>query len=315
MRIQVIRGGELTAGQRRLWDRLRRDDPALDSPCFAPELTLATAAVRDDVRIGILEEGGETVGFFPFQRDAVGRGEPVAAGISDFQGVVAARGARWSAPELLAGCGLASWEFDHLLASQEPFRPYHRELRESARIDLAGGYEEYVRGRRRERADLIKEAGRLRRKLEREAGPVRFEPHVPELPTLRHLMRLKSDQYQRTGQIDRFAIPWIVALLERLHGLREPGLAGMLSVLWARDQLVAAHMGMRSETTWHAWFTTYDRRFARYSPGVLLFLAMAESAASLGLTRIDLGAGETFFKERMGNGSVRVARGRVEALV
>jgi hypothetical protein len=49
---------------------------------------------------------------------------------------------------LLRSCGLAVWEFDHLLASQAPFAPYHASLEPSPIMDLSAGYAGYLEERR-----------------------------------------------------------------------------------------------------------------------------------------------------------------------
>lgn len=86
----------------------------------------------------------------------------------------------------------------------------------------------------------------------------------------------------------------------------------MLSVLYAGDRMVAAHFGMRSATVWHYWFPAYDPAYAKYSPGVILLLKMAESAPAQGLKIIDLGCGEHSYKWRLMNGFVPTAKGSVE---
>jgi len=311
VKVTVIGGRELTAGHRRLWSRLQRCDPEVASPFFCPELTLAAAAVRRDVHVGLVYQGAELVGFFPFQRGESSEGEAVAAGFSDFQGVVLAPGVEWTAAELIGGCGLSRWRFDHLVSGQRPFGRYHRERWESPYLDLSQGYEAYVRRRRRDGSRLFENLGRKRRKLEREVGPVRFAEHVGEPQTLRWLMRLKSEQYRRTGTWDRFGLPWVVALFERLQQIQHAHFGGLLSVLYAGDEMVAAHMGLRSHTSWHWWFPTYDPRFAKYSAGLILLLAMAERAAARGIGRIDLGRGESRYKRRLMSASVWVAGGCV----
>ena len=75
-----------------------------------------------------------------------------------------------------------------------------------------------------------------------------FEAASDDADLLRLLMRLNSDQYLRTGSFDRFAIGWVVSLLERLLAYRGEDFGGMLSVLSSRGRLVAAHFGLRSPT-------------------------------------------------------------------
>src|SRR5678816_1993574 len=96
---------------------------------------------------------------------------------------------------------------------------------------------------------------------------------------------------------------WGRELVERIHSAHEAGFAGMLSLLYADDRLVAGHLGMRSRTVWHYWFPAYDAALAKYSPGLILLLKMAENAQSLGLRAIDLGKGLSQYKERLMNAS------------
>ena len=128
---------------------------------------------------------------------------------------------------------------------------------------------------------------------------------------LARLIEWKSAQYRRTGKTDWFSIPWVAALIERLHGVEAPGFAGLLSALWAGDELVAAHFGLRSRTVWHWWYPAYDRQYAADSPGLILDLAMAGHAEAQGLERIDLGK-VCDHKARLMSGCTELARGVVE---
>lgn len=109
-------------------------------------------------------------------------------------------------------------------------------------------------------------------------------------------------------------MPWIRAVLERIHQTQTARFGGILSVLYAGDDMVAAHMGLRLHGVWHGWFTGYAPGFARYSPGLLLFLKMAEAAPGLGLQCIELGGGEYAYKGRLANSSIPVAAGTVDRL-
>jgi CelD/BcsL family acetyltransferase involved in cellulose biosynthesis len=86
----------------------------------------------------------------------------------------------------------------------------------------------------------------------------------------------------------------------------------MVSALYAGDTLVAGHIGMRSEQVWHYWFPAYDATHAAFSPGSVLLLRMIEHAPAIGITRIDLGKGESRYKSRFMNGSVPLIEGRIE---
>lgn len=312
MRVSVIPSSDLSPEQIKSWSRIQQANPELASPYFCPEYTMAVAAVRDDVYVAVLEELGQTVGFFPFQRRWGRIGRPVGGPLSDYQAVIVPRAYQWSAEELIRGCGLRAWDFDHLLASQKPFEPYHRIRRGSPVLDLSAGYQEYVTKRRESRTSVFRKTGRKTRKLEREVGRLRFEVSVKDKEVLRWLLRLKSAQYTRTNLVDLFGFDWTVQLLERIHETRTQSFAGVLSALYAGDHLVAAHIGMRSCSVWHHWFPVYDTSFGQYSPGIILLLKMAESAETMGIVTIDMGKGTPEYKRRQATGSVPIAEGSVE---
>jgi CelD/BcsL family acetyltransferase involved in cellulose biosynthesis len=294
------------------WRTLRDSNPDLQSPCFAPEFTQAVATARYDVEVGIIEEDDEAVAIFPFQRKPGGRGIPVGGIVSDYQGLICRPGFSFDPRELLKSCGLVSWDFDRLIATQQPFKSFHKLCEPSALIDLSQGYEAYVAQRRAAGTEQIKKCMNLLRRLELEIGPVRFVPHSPDRQVLIKILGWKSDQYGKTGWRDLFALKWGRALVERIHATQSESFAGMLSLLYAGERLLAGHMGMRSSTIWHYWFPAYDPQFAKYSPGLLLLLKMAQYAPQIGLHTVDLGTGLTLYKRRLMNGSVSVAEGSVE---
>ncbi|MFC7648826.1 GNAT family N-acetyltransferase [Streptosporangium lutulentum] len=68
---------------------------------------------------------------------------------------------------------------------------------------------------------------------------------------------------------------------------------------------------MRTGTTLAGWFPAYDTSYAKYSPGLIHHLAMAEKAAEAGIQIIDMGRGEKEYKEKLKNGEYEVAEGRI----
>lgn len=312
MRINIIAGCEIDAELQRLWTGIQRSNSELASAYFAPEFTMAMASVRNDVEVAIVEDEREIVAIFPFQRSDSSLGIPVAGVLSDYQGLVCRPGFVCDPREMVKGCRLAAWDFDHLLVSQACFAPFHQTVRESSLMDLSQGYEAYVTERRAAGSEQIKKCGNLTRRIEREIGSLRFVDHAEDPALLQRVLAWKSQQFHESGKWDMFAEPWVRSAVERIHGTRSSGCAGMLSLLYAGDRLVAGHMGMRSRTAWHYWFPAYDKEFAKYSPGLLLLLKMAERAPSLGLRVIDLGMGLSLYKERLMNSSLPVASGSVE---
>jgi CelD/BcsL family acetyltransferase involved in cellulose biosynthesis len=311
VKISVVHPGELGPAELTRWRQLH-DHPELANPFLAPEFAVCVGRARPAARVAVLEEGPQVVGFFPFERGPFRVGRPIGAGLSDCQGLVHAPGLDWDPRELLRGAGLDVWEFDHLLAGQRPFAPYHRVRRPSSVIDVGDGYQAWLADRRRAFRHSITAMGRKQRKLEREEGAVRFVFDAKDPRALDTLMRWKSAQYRRTGRVDRFARPATVRLVRELLQTRAPGCAGTLSVLSAGDRPVAIHFGLRSAATLACWFPSYDVALAKFSPGLMLHLFMAEAAAAAGLGRLDLGKGDEEYKTVLGNRQLLVAEGWVE---
>lgn len=311
MKIVTLPAAELPPGHLETWATVQQADPTLDSPFFRPEFTRAVAAVRKDVWVALLEEGGGPVGFFPFQRGRFGAGRPVGGPLSDFHGVVAPPDRVWDACDLVRGCRLSIWDFDHLLTSQAPFGPHIRQTAISPYMDLSGGFEAYAEERRQAGSDIVPTTLRKWRKLDREVGSVRLETHTTDPRCFDTLLAWKSAQYLRTGLTDVFGVGWTVRLLRDLLGYTGEPFAGMFSALYAGERLVAVHYGMRSGRVLHSWFPAYDQSLGKYSPGLVLLLLLAQAAEGVGIRRIDLGKGEEKYKVSLKSGAVPVGEGRV----
>lgn len=312
MNITVVPGRLLGPEHVAAWSDLQTADPSLSSPFLCPEFTLAVAAVRGDVYVGILEHGGRVVGFFPHQRDRLAIGHPVGGCLNNLQSVVVRRDAEWDARQLIRECGLMAWTFSRLLASQAPLAPFHVSRDTSMVIDLSGGYAAYAMEKRH--VIGLDRVARKARKLEREVGALRFELHAGDPGLLETLMRWKVERYGRRGYADVYTIPWARQIIRNLFATRLPHFGGVLSVLHAGSEVVAAHMGLRAQGLWHSWFIAYAPQFARYSPGLLLYLKMAEHAAAAGFNRIEVGGGDYPYKRTLMNGSIAVAGGAVDRL-
>jgi CelD/BcsL family acetyltransferase involved in cellulose biosynthesis len=309
--VRVVSPAELRDDELNLWKQWLCGDDVLRSPCFHPEFTLAVAAVRNDVRIAVVEDADGLAAFFPFQRSRLGFGKPVGGRLCDFQGVVARPGFELTAGDLIRRAGLVAWDYTHVPATQSVFSAYHADVEPSGYLDVSRGFEAYVEERRQSGSKTIPKQQRKTRKLEREVGPLRFEPQQPDPRMLRTMMEWKSNQYRRTGIGDVFSFDWTVALLQRLHRIQTPEFRGKLSALYAGEKLIAVHFGMQTDTVLHYWFPVYDPAFQEYSPGIALLLEIARDAAESGIRRIDLGKGTEDFKISMRTAAFDVAAGSV----
>ncbi|MET8830308.1 GNAT family N-acetyltransferase [Streptomyces sp. NPDC004610] len=316
MDIDVYRPGELTAADRAAWTALQAQAPLhgsveLANPFLAPEFALAVGRCRRGVRIAVVRDGGEPVAYFPFQRTAAGVGRAIGLGVSDAQGVVHRPGFTWDARELLRACGLAVFEYDHLVAGQRPFETQVSGVHPSPVIDLDQGFDAYLAGLRDRSPKFTRSTLAKERKLGREAGGVQYVHDERDPAVLRTLMAWKSAQYRRTGRSDRFTQEWIIRLVQQLFHTRSAPFGGLLSVLYAGDRPVAAHFGPRTGQVLACWFPAYDPAFARYSPGLVLHLRMAEGAAAEGIAQLDLGRGQKQYKDSLKTRDIQVSEGWV----
>jgi CelD/BcsL family acetyltransferase involved in cellulose biosynthesis len=305
---------DLTPEHLAAWSSLQRAEPSLDSPFFRPEFTRAVASVRNDVGVAVLEEHGDPVGFFPYQRGWWGAGRPVGGKLCDFQGVIARAGLSWSVPDLLRATRLVSWHFDHLLPTQQPFQSSHFAVCASPFMDLSSGFEAYQTASRSRGSRLIGETLRKARKVQREVGPLRFTFHDADPAAFASLLEWKSAQYIESKVPNVLSFPWTVALLRHILAHPSEDFSATLSTLRIAERLAAVHLCLRASKVLHSWFPTYDPSFARYSPGNILLVEMARAAKAEGVARIDLGKGETSFKSSFMSDATQVAEGCAAAV-
>jgi CelD/BcsL family acetyltransferase involved in cellulose biosynthesis len=263
--ITIHRPEELTTTLRQAWHKAMDESPDYANPFLAPEFADGVGRYRGGAQVAVLHEGGEPVGFFPYERNPVGVGRAVGLGLSDCQALVHRPGVTWDVQQLLRACGLSVFEFDHLVEEQQPFGRYVTGTFASPVIDLKDGdgevpYPEWLRGAY---PGIAKTTLKKERRLGRDLGEMRFVYDERDPAVLRTLMRWKSAQYRRTGRMDRFARPWIVDLVDHLFRVREEHFTGILSVLYAGDRPVAAHFGPTSRTLFAAWFTRSGRTGSR----------------------------------------------------
>jgi len=290
---------------------MQRKTESLLNPFLSPEFAVAVDSVRPDARVAVLADGSEIVGFFPFQRGRLGVGLPIGAGLNDCQGLIHAPDVEWDSRELLRTCKISVWQFDHLVNGQGSFEHHAITVASSPVIDLTEGFTTYWENLRAESPKFCRNLVRGTGKLEREAGNLRFVIDSRDLAELRMIMSWKSDQYRRTGWVDRFDRPWVVDLVDYLFSTHNEWFGGLLSLLYADETLVAGHFGLQADHVLAAWFPAYNTRFSSQSPGLINYMRMAEKAAAQGVHLINLGKGTEPYKETLKNRYLFVAEGMV----
>ncbi|GAA1432996.1 GNAT family N-acetyltransferase [Streptomyces thermospinosisporus] len=307
--MHVLRPEDLGEGERQRWRELRAAAEVPRNPFMEPEFTAAVGLVRPGARVAVLYEGTEPAGFLPFERGPLGQGRAIGLGVSDCQGAILRPGLVQDTAELLRACSVSTFAFDNLEPEQRLFLPYAAEEHATFVIDVEKGYDTYESVLRAQSPKFLKTTLAKERRLGRQVGPVRFVFDERDPAVLRTLMEWKSAQYRRTGRRDRFAQEWITRLVGRLAETRAPECTGTLSVLYADGRPVAAHFGLRSASVLSCWFPAYDPAFAKYSPGLVLHLRMAEAAAAEGIGLLDMGRGPAEYKDSLKTGELAVYEG------
>jgi CelD/BcsL family acetyltransferase involved in cellulose biosynthesis len=311
MRVDVVHPSELGPAEIASWHAMQQATRSLENPFLSPEYAIAVGRFRPESRVAILTEGQAATGFFPFEKRRFGVGVPISGWLSACQGVVHAPGAGWDPRELVRKCGLATWQYDNLIADQAAFDPYHSATDPAPAIDLSEGFEAYYAKVHSRAHRFCRELERKIRKLGREAGDLRFECDAADVSVLRTLTAWKSEQYRRTDHVDRFDKPWAAELLETLMSTREDRLSGVLSVLYAGDKPVTIQFGLRAGSLLVGWFTGYDLELNKYSPGLIMIRMMTEELAGIGVDRLHMGKGAKKYTEELKNSDIFVGAGSV----
>ncbi|MEO3887154.1 GNAT family N-acetyltransferase [Nonomuraea sp. B5E05] len=308
--LDVVRPGELTAGALAAWRAMQRGRPQLDNPFLSPEFVIAAGNVRADVRVAVLRDEAGFAAFFPFERGRGGVGSAVAPWVSLCHGVVHRPEVGVDADRLLAGAGLHVWRFGCLTGRQPWFSGFAEARMETAAIDLSEGFPAYLAQLRERAPKFLKSTLYKERKLGRDLGVVSLDLDVADEQQFSLLRRWKSGQYRAKGRTDRFSKAWVVELVEQLHAAGGPDFAGHLTMLYAGGRPVAGHFGIRTATTLVGWFPAYDPALARYSPGLIQHVRMAEAAAAAGVRTIDLSVkADSEYKDALSNATGAIASG------
>lgn len=292
---------------------MQRATPALANPFLSAQFARLVGLFRPDSRVAVLTDTQSAVGFFPFEKRGLGMGVPICGWLSPIQGIVHAPGTEWDMRDVLRRCRLSAWQFDNLITGHRSLDVDNVATVPSPIIDLADGFPAYFAKVQVRSPRFCRELGRKTRKLAREVGELRFVTDSRDLSALRTLMTWKSNQYRQVRQVDRFEQPWLGSLLHELLATRDDDVSGLLSVLYAGDEPVAAQFGLRGDDLLVGWFTGYDPRFRRYSPGLIHLRMLAEHLACSGIREIHMGKGPGEFKDAMKSDIVFVKEGIVTA--
>lgn len=315
LQIDVLRPDELTAAQVDRWAALQAARSDWHSPFLSPWWARSVARAqgsRAHVKVAVLKDGGEDVGFMAAKVGAM-TAMPVGAPMCDYQGLVTAPGVRIDPVRLVEAFGVGRLDFSHMLGCQLDFAAGFKGTQPSFAIDMPGGFEAYAQGRREAGVGIHKDCDKKRRKMEREAGAPVFSAFSRSKADFDQLMAWKSQQWKATGQTDVLGTGWTSRLVRDLFQSRDPEYGGILFTLHVGEKLVAAQFNLRAHGAINSWLIGHDPEFTRWSPGMILFQDILRWMSNSPYWRLDLGAGDYRFKRELANVITPVSHGFIGA--
>ena len=289
------------------WLALAEAAPDCSSPFLHPAWAQTVAKVRPGVEVAVITKDGEAVGFLPYERFPGGFGRSIGARLCDRSGAIVRPDIEWSVNEVARAVGLRMLRLANVSLDEGAFRPYFTGRAIAPYIDLTDGFDAYRRASIDAGSGTMKRVDRRSRKLEGMLGPLRLVWHDTDDAVLDTLLSWKAKQRQATRSPNVFELPWARQLLAWLRLPRTDDFGGVLTALYAGDQLCAAHFGIRTRRMLHYWLAAYDDETGRCSPGLILLMRMAKDAAERGIARLDLGPGDEEYKLHISSGHVDVA--------
>ncbi|WP_291841848.1 GNAT family N-acetyltransferase [Maricaulis sp.] len=313
MRTQIVSIEDISAGQIAQWNDWACPDGKLVSPYLRFEFAQTVARARADARIAIIEDGGETIGYFPHHAAHGGIVRPIGAPMSDYQGVIARDPARIIPERLARAAGGSALVFENWHGPLRENRSMQRQRCGSHIADLGQDGTAFLEARRALHKDHFKKTARRQRAAIRDFGEVRVTLGDPDGQAFAALSTWKQAQYRDTGKLNVFGVDWVQEVLRDLRQREGDEFSGLTAALWFGDRLAAVEFGLVAGDIYHSWFPAYDPELARYSPGLLLLHGLFEQAPERGLNRVDLGRGGDHYKKHYASHSVPLADGRVLA--
>lgn len=307
---QTLHPIELSAEDKAVWRAMRASVPAFASPLLGPDFAQAIGAVRDDARVLVLKRHGRPFAFLAHHARPGGLARPIGATLSDYHALIS--GGRICGDQALAAGGLTAFRYHGLIDPHGVFEPAAT-LHDAFTVNLEGPVDAYLEGLRAASAKKFKNWRRLDHKLDRDVGPLRLVAPDWNEDSFEQLLAWKREQLRRTGGHDFLAAGWTRDLFDKLFASREGNFQGLMICLYAGDQLVAGHFGVREGEHYHPWIASVDPALAAYSPGQIFLTRAIAAMPDLGLARYDFGPGHDHYKRAYAPAETTVGGGLAAA--
>ena len=310
MHVTVARPEELGPSEARRWAEFQQVSPIMSNPFLSLSYARAIGRARPNARVAVVEEGSKIEAFLPYELTCRGIGGPLGGPMTGLDGIVSS-GAALDMRAVVRMASLRGWRFFHAPAEQRALNRYRYGYSYHGNavfiINLTDGYDAYLRSRSR---SLTKATAKQRQALARQFGPISLEWSSSSREHLHQLFEWKSAQFDSVREM--YSDPTQRAV-EELITADARDCSGIVSVLSAGERMIAVNLYLVGPRYLCGWEVAYDRDFARFSPGTIMFLALVEEAANRGFTWIDLGYGQDHYKQRLANDSYPIAGGAVWA--
>ncbi|MBO9708539.1 MAG: GNAT family N-acetyltransferase [Caulobacter sp.] len=310
--VEILHPRHLAPEDVALWRVLAAAEPAFTNPLMGPDFAQAVGRVRDDARVAVIRRDGQTLGFLPHHRRPGGTARAIGSPLSDYHGLVSRRDADLTGGEVLRAADLVSYRYTGLI---DPYGVFGQAELKTAHVIALGNTDAatYLEAVRAASPKKIKNWRRLDNKLEREVGAVELVGGDRSRQAFDQLIAWKREQLARTGVHDFLGPDWTRDLMTDLFENQDGSFQGLMICLYAGDQLVAGHFGVRLNGVYHPWIASTNPAFADYSPGQVFFLRAIAAMPELGLDRYDLGPGHDHYKGAYALSQVQIADGTATA--
>lgn len=309
MRVECLTFSEIDDG---LWAslvELRNRDSSYDNPMYEPEFIRILADLRPDIRVLVGFDGADPIVYFPIQKHAGHWARPAAGPFSDWHSPI---GDSSKFSELLTRAQIAGVTVHGL--KPDGCDPVQSGLqRECSHVTyIQESFDAYLDIQKRLYPKHFKKMRRLKRNLENNIGVADFCYDDRSDDVFEWLLNIKREQYLRTNRHDVLRAEWAQDFVARVHALKASRFSTVMSTLRVDGKLIAAELNMQSDTVLHGWLTGFDRRYAVYSPGLMLAERVIEAMAKQGIKTYDAGPGLGHYKKYYSNFSLPLDTGVVK---
>lgn len=314
---EVLRPSQVPEADLLWWQSVIEHQPTFRSAFYTPAYLLAVEESGFPVSIVVARTpDGAPLGILPLQTypglgKVFGLGQRAGGAMCDYWAVVTDREADCPAGPFLAAAGLGVFQINHMPERKAGPGEILVPDEGSPQTLMPQGFDCWWTEFQAENKSRASDLMRRRRKLERDAGPIRFEFESTVLPErLGAIVTLKSQQYRETGALDIFAEERNLSLLTCLSQAADPTCQIVVSELFAGDTWAASHIGLRHKDVLHYWFPVYNEALKRTSPGRILIYEILAAMSEHKLCVLDYGLGESRTKMEFANHVVPLIKGQ-----